>query len=333
MIQDLKIPYARRDNGSVTTPGWEAALPKAKRCTYTCLQCGEPLTLRAASSEFRAAHFAHRPDSAYREGRHPESLIHLAAKTRAMEALRAATALTVQWPCAAPKCGRHTEVSLKDTRYRLDVALKLGGDIVFALEARQTHAVDELKARALDRSVPWIEFDAQELAEHGVWRVVAGRHPDLPQTSWHCSVCVARQPSKVHVTEPPTTIPELPPTRQELLAAVSWNDPVIRQAVRARLMAVHVQEPDIQRKLLESIDHILDNLAVFPVLGTCHHIKFQAKLPGLPNDIGAFLSVTSALQKAGIFDWVTSFPKRHAFNGLPVDPRDCTGLFVAVGRE
>ncbi|WP_104990676.1 competence protein CoiA family protein [Deinococcus sp. NW-56] len=216
MNQRQRIRYALRAGGELTIPGAEAARPAAARGAYTCLVCGESLTLKAASSTKVTPYFSHAPASRNREGHAPESVIHHAAKARLMAALSAGTSLVALWPCPELACPGlaalplhlpehdeiRAEVGLEDTGYRLDVALRRAGRTVFAFEARHTHAVGETKARDLDGSVPWIEFAAEEFVAQGHLRVLDGPRPTESAETGLCRACAALRPSeRVWATE------------------------------------------------------------------------------------------------------------------------------------
>lgn len=156
-----------------------SALTAPKRAKYTCLECGASLHVKRGPE--RAAHFAHDHDDP--GGCAGESVTHLAAKrllrTQVQAELEARGEVTwmQQCPGAGEPCRMRAvlpqaypvagvfEVREEVThgRYRFDVAVVVGGQVVFGFEVYHRHAVPEEKAADLD--VPWLELVAEDVLE------------------------------------------------------------------------------------------------------------------------------------------------------------------------
>lgn len=156
-----------------------SALTAPKRAEYLCLECGGHLHVKRGSE--RAAHFAHDQDDP--GGCAGESVTHLAAKHLLLTQLRVELAgdPQVTWmqhcPGAGGPCrmravlprshpvkgGYEVREEVTHGRYRFDVAVVVGGQVVFGFEVYHRHAVPDEKATDLD--VPWLELVAEDVLE------------------------------------------------------------------------------------------------------------------------------------------------------------------------
>jgi Competence protein CoiA-like family len=156
-----------------------SALTAPKGGRYTCLECGGALHVKRGKE--RAAHFAH--DHEDRAGCAGESVTHLAAKrTLRMQLQTELTAVhQIQWmqqcPGAQGACrmravlpqsceiGPAWEVreEVAHGRYRFDVAVLCGDQVVFGFEVYYRHLVPDQKAT--DLNVPWLELVAEDILE------------------------------------------------------------------------------------------------------------------------------------------------------------------------
>jgi uncharacterized protein (UPF0548 family) len=193
----IQIPLALDHAGELVS-----ALTAPKHAPYTCLECGGALHVRRG--EENAAHFAHTAHDA--QGCSGESVIHRAAKRLLRQQLEAELARDgqvhwvrhcpgVQTPCRMQAVlpeqhhigpGATVLEEVTYGRYRFDVAVLIGTQVVFGFEVYHRHAVPAEKAAGLD--VPWLELVAEEILEF------------KPRVPWqngvspqHCPDCEALQ--------------------------------------------------------------------------------------------------------------------------------------------
>ena len=193
----IQIPLALDHTGKLVS-----ALTAPKHAAYTCLDCGGALHVRRG--EEKAAHFAHTAQGI--QGCSRESVTHKAAKRLLRQQLETELSQDgqvhwvrrcpgVQTPCrmqavlpeqhhVGPGATVLEEVTYG--RYRFDVAVLIGSQVVFGFEVYHRHAVPAEKAADLD--VPWLELVAEEILEF---------KPRVPWqgglNKWHCPDCEALQ--------------------------------------------------------------------------------------------------------------------------------------------
>lgn len=178
-----QVSYALNERGRLARP---SGTPEQQPGTYSCLECGEALYLKAENSQKVRAHFAHFPRSVHAEGHDPETILHLAAKRRLVELLQEGPTLRALLPCTKKGCREvmstaltvpeHSEVreetTLEGSSYHPDVGVLHQDRHVIVFEARHTHCVDEAKAAHLSTAVPWVEFTAARLVEGDVLEIL-----------------------------------------------------------------------------------------------------------------------------------------------------------------
>lgn len=173
-MTDLKVPYAIDIVSGLVVKACNAS----KHTTYSCLECGKPLSLR--DGEVNRKHFAH--PATDHPGCQGESLTHKAAKEVLARQVRLELEdngkIFFQQNCAGfedRSCERQslitgvqhielwTEVALEVAykSFRLDVAVVNGSDVVYGFEVFHRHKVPEPKANQLE--IPWMELVAEDI--------------------------------------------------------------------------------------------------------------------------------------------------------------------------
>lgn len=188
MAQDLTVPLARSDDGSIVTPD-EAV----KEQRYVCVQCEVPLRLR--KGDRRRHHFSHPPGTACNK----ETLLHRLGKLLAKKAINDAAAGRGELPHVAatcPDCNAGFQRALRRPRehfqaleeqilvtgHRPDVVVFIGGEPELGVEVEFQNPVNATKAKELP--IRWLQLSASDLiANPTLWRVTDG--------SFLCDVCEA----------------------------------------------------------------------------------------------------------------------------------------------
>lgn len=171
----FRVPFGLTEGNTLIDP--DNAVPKG---CYFCPSCKTRLTRRAGQ---RRPHFAHRPSMTCSG----ESVIHQIAKLLVKQVFESARtggrAITLVITCAfcfeefSPEFPLHSanmaqlEGRLQSGRIA-DVLLSHDDEPRLAIEIFASHAVDEVKASALD--IPWIELEAKEIVANAHrWRARA----------------------------------------------------------------------------------------------------------------------------------------------------------------
>ena len=200
-MRDEGVPFALDERGQLADI--KAASPTRK---YICLNCRETVIPKALKSTKRARHFSHLPGSRNQsEGCSKESVTHLAAKHRLVEALKNGEDVRISTRCvgwtqngSVIGCGNHREVPLPVTfddvrseyrhnALRFDVALLERHSPVFAFEVRYAHIVTDAKASAI--SIPFVEFDADDVFKTPL--VLRSLQDNLEP--WQCRECKLKE--------------------------------------------------------------------------------------------------------------------------------------------
>lgn len=163
--KQFKVPIALDPSGNLVTPA-EASKDEKHRCP----SCQAPVSLQAGQK--KARHFRHLPGPMCS----PETMEHALAKRIVSSCLERWIHGEGQAPrlvTSCPSCGRIDECEMRGTfdavieeyllpnGLRPDVVALLGGEPIIAVEVRQTHAVEEEKARRI--RLPFIEVEAAQI--------------------------------------------------------------------------------------------------------------------------------------------------------------------------
>ncbi len=194
MADTIKVPYGVDPSGNLT-----ASTDADKGREYRCPGCNSPLILK--EGEIRTKHFSHKSDSICNF----ETVLHITAKGLVSQAIKSNSAgttnISVRNHCSG--CGQDLFQELKpglfsgaSEEYRVgdyvcDVVGFIGAQPRLAIEIRNTHAVNEVKARELP--IHWIELDAAEVVDKpDLWKTIQSRLKDA-----FCTGC-KKQADSIH---------------------------------------------------------------------------------------------------------------------------------------
>ncbi|MEW6420219.1 MAG: competence protein CoiA family protein [Deinococcota bacterium] len=199
------VPYAADADGRLADPATAEIGP------FFCLECHEPVSLRREhlrQGRVVVAHFSHKPGSTCAG----ESVLHLAAKMRLVEALTnrerpfVIRRVCQRFGCEAthnqpwePPAFDHAAEEIALGAYRLDVAAMQGDSVVLGFEVYHSHRVGRVKAARL--RVPWLELQAESTARDPyvlclvVDELITGE--DEQDLRWALNVTRAELPEKL----------------------------------------------------------------------------------------------------------------------------------------
>lgn len=190
MRQDVYVPYGLDPSGRLVPP-----TEAAREVAYCCPGCASPLILRAGA--VKRPHFAHDTQAACQ----PESLLHRTAKQLIAQVVSAWKAGAGPAPVVMRSCVRcrhrvpqqlpaYIDGALVehvvDDRWRADVALVRGQEVIGIVEILVTHQVGREKAEAL--TVPCAELAGAAVVQNPlVWVPLA-----TTARKWTCPSCTER---------------------------------------------------------------------------------------------------------------------------------------------
>lgn len=179
VAQDLTVPLARSDDGSIVTPD-EAD----KKQRYFCVQCEVQLRLRKGDK--RRHHFSHPPGT----GCDPETLAHRLGKLLVKKVIDDAAARRGELPkvtATCPDCNRAFQRALRrpkgrfqaleeqtlTTGHRIDVLVLVQREPELGVEIVVHNPVNAAKAITLP--IRWLQLSASDLiADPMLWKVTDG---------------------------------------------------------------------------------------------------------------------------------------------------------------
>jgi ssDNA-binding Zn-finger/Zn-ribbon topoisomerase 1 len=179
MDTELLVPYGQNPQGILVS-----AADAVRQTDYFCPQCGTPLVLRAGESVIR--HFAHKANTSCTG----ETIAHQTAKRLLVQIISEYSSpscqKTISLSCPCSCCRKTTYLKLPSSSFTTareehrigeficDVVAFRDMEPVLGIEVLATHAVDEIKADALQ--IPWVELLAEKVLENPYdWRPVAAR--------------------------------------------------------------------------------------------------------------------------------------------------------------
>ena len=200
-MRDEGVPFALDECGQLAD-----IVVASPTKTYTCPNCHETVIPKALKSTKRVPHFSHLPGSRNQsEGCSKESVTHLAAKRRLVEALRNGEDVHILIRCmgwtqngSAIGCKNRRKMPLPVTydevkseyrhnAFRFDVALLEQHSPVFAFEVCYAHNVSNAKASAI--SIPFVEFDASDVFKTPL--ILCSLQDNLKR--WQCHECTSKE--------------------------------------------------------------------------------------------------------------------------------------------